>query len=329
MLRIALLVVSLSPSLGCAGILPPRVWVEEGEVIEVSAEHVQTLLAKTQNGQVRVRPREDDAETIEVTVTKRVGGPDEALAYEALDAIEIDTPLDEEERVQELTWHWRDDREYPYSVEVSFDVRAPARLAVTARTQNGAIDVGGVTGSCDLESSNGKVAVENLSAMPANPPEIKAVTSNGAVQASVIASELFARSHNGEIVVKTSAERLKIENHNGAIEAELSHAGPIDGSISTHNGSIKLVLGVDVDAEIKGRSSHGEIQLKGLDEPRRKGGAFEGRVGSGGGEIKLETHNGSIRVRVGDDEGGDGDAEAVAEPREEVRSTPARLGLTS
>jgi len=126
-----------------------------------------------------------------------------------------------------------------------------------------------------LETTNGDVHVENLTG------ELRVDATNGRIQASGL--------ENGTHVNTT----------NGAITLDFARIGEEGIDCETVNGTITVTLPKDGSADIEARVTNGSISTEeaGLtitEDSRRR---VEGRLGSGGARVRLQTVNGAIRVR--------------------------------
>lgn len=314
-LVMALLAISL---FGCQCELP-RVWVEDAQVIELSADRIESLQTTTDSGTIRVRARDDDQDLIELTATIRVGAASEVEAYDILDSIDIETQLRDAERQQVIGWRITDDRRRSASINVSYELLVPARLGVNARTHNGEIDVAGIQGNCDLESRNGQISLVSEHAELDNDRAIRAATHNGPIRVDAAANDLRLNTHNGEVRVRTTAPRFRFESHNGEIDAQLLAQGPVDGRINTHKGAVRVQLAQGLAAQVKCRADLGNVSAQGLDRFEKVKREHLGQVGSGEGRIEIQTHNGAIDLRRDD-------ARTLTE-RQEVRATPTARWL--
>lgn len=259
----------------------PKVYVEETQIIELSAMDIETLSALTHNGHVKVEAAADGGETIIAEVTIRAGGRTEEEAEQALRSIEILTPVTgDDENVQEIRTRQTERRPFR-SVTVSYDITMPATLALRAKTHNGKIEVREIQGACELESHNGRIEVDGAS------------------------GSLSAKTHNGGIDVATEAAEVNLSTHNGGIEARLFTSGQLSGKIDSHNGSIRLSFqqGVSADVDCRTRNGHVSINDTALTDVWQKRGRkkhIKGRLGEGGSELKVETSNGSISLEIDD-----------------------------
>ena len=165
------------------------------------------------------------------------------------------------------------------SVSVSLDITVPREVNLKLETHNGAVKIFNITGQTVATTHNGKVSANNISGTT------RLVTHNGKIE---------SREVSGDINCNT---------HNGGIETYYSQTSNPDSNISmvTHNGSIELTTPPDYSANIKASTHNGSINT---DLPVTVIGKVSknnltGRIGEGQaeGELDLQTHNGSIRIR--------------------------------
>lgn len=119
---------------------------------------------------------------------------------------------------------------------------------------------------------------------------------NGSIEIDEIVNDAKLSTVNGKINVNHSTGKLELETTNGSIKGNVDSTKGITGS--TVNGSIRFNFGPKVSAKIKADVMNGSVKIDGLnmktDKKDRK--YFEGILGNGDAEIKLETTNGSIRL---------------------------------
>lgn len=126
-------------------------------------------------------------------------------------------------------------------------------------------------------------------------------TVNGSVTALGLRSDIEAASVNGNVKVGTTG-LARASSVNGSIEAAMGVA-TWDGSLkfSSVNGSIDLTLPPTTNADVNATTVSGELVS---DFPmtvngRIGGRNMNGRIGSGGHELKLSTVNGGIALHQG------------------------------
>jgi hypothetical protein len=126
-------------------------------------------------------------------------------------------------------------------------------------------------------------------------------TVQGDVTVDSLAGNVEAQSVNGDVEVSTTGY-AEASSVNGTIRATLGRAdwtGTLE--FSSVNGGITVVLPADVSAAVEASTVNGSIDsdfpltVRGRFSARR----FSGTIGSGGRHLRLETVNGSIRLRRG------------------------------
>ncbi len=123
---------------------------------------------------------------------------------------------------------------------------------------------------------------------------------NGDVEAEGLAARVDAKTVNGAVRLSTSAGDAAAETVNGSVTAEVRGQGQGRLSFKTVNGSVTLTLPRDLSASLLAETVNGTIEtdfpitVQGRLTPRR----LEGRIGQGGRDLRLETVNGSIRIRA-------------------------------
>jgi hypothetical protein len=163
------------------------------------------------------------------------------------------------------------------SVSVSLDVHVPKQTDLDLITHNGAVEITDITGQLDATTHNGKVACERISGTTIFE------THNGSVTCNEISGNTKLKSHNGSVKAFYTSDApsvcdISMVTHNGSIELKTPPSLSAKIDVSTHNGSINTDLPITVSGKISKRE-------------------LKGTIGAGEGQLHLETHNGSIRIR--------------------------------
>ena len=130
--------------------------------------------------------------------------------------------------------------------------------------------------------------------------EMEIHTTNGSIHMTDISGNFVLFTTNGKITAENIKGSLKAKSTNGAIYAALDVVNPDqDIRIRTTNGSIRLFLPGDINADLEARTTNGKISCElplteTYAESRRR---LEGRINEGGTAIFLRTTNGSIRIK--------------------------------
>ena len=124
---------------------------------------------------------------------------------------------------------------------------------------------------------------------------------NGRVEVSGVAAQVEASTVNGSVEVREAAGEVEASAVNGSVEASLTRVDP-EGRSRLHatNGSVRLTLPADANAEIDAGTVNGSVgsdfDLEGGSKTRRK---LAGRIGTGGARFDLGTVNGSVNIDRG------------------------------
>lgn len=124
---------------------------------------------------------------------------------------------------------------------------------------------------------------------------------NGRVEVHGVASQVAAETVNGSVEVRDAVGEVEASAVNGSVEVSMARVDP-DGRnrLRTTNGSVRLTLPADVNAEIDAGTVNGgvscDFDIDGGRKTRRK---LEGRIGSGGARFDLAAVNGSVRIDRG------------------------------
>ena len=163
------------------------------------------------------------------------------------------------------------------SVSVSLDIVVPNKTDLGLVSHNGAIEISDIIGRIEATSHNGKVTGDKITGTAA------------------------FETHNGAIICDEISGNIKLTSHNGGIKAFYIDTAPAvcDISIVTYNGSIELKTPSNLSAKIDVSTHNGSINT---DLPITVSGKISkskltGTIGAGEGQLHLETHNGSIRIR--------------------------------
>jgi len=161
-------------------------------------------------------------------------------------------------------------------VGVAIEGTLPNQADLDLTTHNGAVDITNITGNTKAITHNGAVTCQNTSGSS------NLTTHNGKITCSEVAGDLQLKTHNGGIkavysAIATPPKSIDAVTHNGSIllQSPAGFTGRVD--LSTHNGSISSNLPITISGEMSKNS-------------------IKGNIGTGDGKLRLETHNGSIRI---------------------------------
>ncbi len=141
---------------------------------------------------------------------------------------------------------------------VHYEVRLPAAAEIRIETVNGPVEITGIEGRVEAQTVNGRIRMED---------------------------------QHGQVTAKTV---------NGSIECGLGELLSGDThSFRTVNGRVELTLEPGACELVDARAVNGRVRLElpdaeNLDAPTRRGKRV--RIGEGGGDCRIRTMNGAIRV---------------------------------
>ncbi len=167
------------------------------------------------------------------------------------------------------------------------------------KSSNGRITLARATfGNCDVRSAYGAVTGNNLKGN-----SIELHSSNGSVQLTEAQSDQATLSSSyGSITAREIAvQDLRASSGNGSLNITCAPATPADlhAQVKTSYGSIKFTAPAAFSGQVDLSTNHGTIQttlpITMSDEISKK--KITGTVGAGTGSIRLETDNGSIRLK--------------------------------
>lgn len=265
-------------------------WVETAGTLRVPAQDVARIRAKLHNGTLSSAGTPEKIDVITVRYRVRAGGRDIPDAEACLRAIELVHTADKSGTLR-LEHRFSVEKKDGWAASVNFDLEQSTHTPIEARTHNGTIVIDGVRAALQVETHNGSVRVTGAEAA------VGAVSHNGNIAIDG-GSEIQARSHNGRVRVRTSAQRVELATHNGGVTAELT-ATPITGSISTHNGPIRIRVLGDGPVEIEATGADSEMQIddgfEDVHAERKRGWARRGK--SSGKVLHVTTKNGVVDIR--------------------------------
>ncbi|MEW6734262.1 MAG: hypothetical protein AB1489_23250 [Acidobacteriota bacterium] len=124
---------------------------------------------------------------------------------------------------------------------------------------------------------------------------------NGSLDISGITGEIDASSINGAVTAMALVNRAKLATINGPLRVSLAQLPEGERShFNSVNGSIELLIPVNINAELRANTVHGDIENDfGLTVHRGKyvGSRLSGVLGNGSAMVKLNNVNGTISIR--------------------------------
>jgi len=260
--------------------LPLSLWASESRVsadrtINVNSGQLgsagRVLHIETANGDIHFTSTDLDEILVEaqIVVSGRQAETCQALADQVRIKVEVVG-----ESIELVTTK---PKKFGYNFSVSYDVRGPRRLGVSAETVNGEVLVLGAEGPITIESVNGTV---------------RSVETKGRIEASTT---------NGNITLtQVSASSIEASTVNGRIDCSCRDRSPDRMDISTVNGSVEITLPPQVNAQLSADTVNGgvHIDLGSGKVVSKSRGSVEMNVGTGASMYEFSSVNGEISVAV-------------------------------
>jgi len=120
---------------------------------------------------------------------------------------------------------------------------------------------------------------------------------NSTVRVNGVRNDVKINTHNGNVYLAGIDGAASVETHNGNVHVAFSRLASVS-SIETHNGGIDLSLPaqsrfrVNASGHHLGLNSDFPAIVKFMDRSR-----YVGEVNGGGPELRITTHNGSLKLR--------------------------------
>lgn len=249
------------------------------------------LTVRTFDGAIEVRSW--DRNEVAVQIERRGPTPQEA------EALEVRT-TQEGNRIVIEAQEPRDRRGLSFgssqSPAVSFILRTPRQVTVDARSGDGSITVGGIAGVITIRTGDGAIRGEGLEG------RIQAHTGDGSIRIRDVSGSVDADSGDGSIELLGRFDELRAHSGDGSvrIEAEEGSAMKADWSVTTGDGSIRVLVPGAFDAEVDARSGDGRVRANWADLERRDDNdereSFRGRLGKGGRTLRISSGDGSVNI---------------------------------
>ncbi len=184
------------------------------------------------------------------------------------------------------------------TVSADLDIDGVDVKRLQANTVSGDLRAGGRSGETALTTVSGDVLAQLQTA------RLDARTVSGSIRAGGgVSGDIGAQSVSGRVGVDAGrTQRLAVETVSGSVELSASALAP-GGRISAQSVSAPIVLRLPrtVSAQLSVKSFSGSIdsQAGTVERPRHgPGSSLEARLGAGDGDISLQSHSGSVRVRL-------------------------------
>jgi len=233
-----------------------------------------------------IKVKAGDAKEAEATL-----GKVEILINKSLNKINIGVDYPKNARGSGL-WKLLFGRGKPV-VNISFWLTVPKNSDLDMNTTNGKVEVSDIEGMVLSRSTNGSVYVRNVVG------STESKTTNGNISAVDLRGDAVAKTTNGKINMRRIDGNVNAKSTNGEIYAEvLGITKGKDMEFITLNGSVKVLLPKDINADLEAKTNNGKIYTEYpiimVGEISKK--KITGKINNGGPLIYIETTNGGIQI---------------------------------
>lgn len=177
----------------------------------------------------------------------------------------------------------------------SIKVEIPDVSSIDAQTENGEIELEGLSGKAELRTTNGGVDVEG------HKGSLKFETSNGKSEVSGVTGKVEAKGINGGMSFEKIGGPVNIETTNGSLSIRLTpeNAGPIKAK--TVNGEVKVKVGKAFAGSVKAEAMNGDVsvELPGMIKSmKQERNSQSVELNTSGETSELSATNGDVTVQL-------------------------------
>jgi DUF4097 and DUF4098 domain-containing protein YvlB len=206
------------------------------------------------------------------------------------DRIEVEVKRPRDESFSGIGFH--------RSAHAKLIVSVPRETNVIARTGDGSIRIGGLSGRVQLHTGDGSIRAADVSG------ELSLSTGDGSINVDRAEGRLDVETGDGGVDVTGRLAAVKLHTGDGSIvyRVEPGTAMSDDWEISTGDGSVALYLPSSFNAELDAHTGDGSIRndlsVEGESVDTKNRRTVRGRLGSGGRLLRVRTGDGTIRLRA-------------------------------
>ena len=251
------------------------------------------LTVRTFDGSIEIRPW--DREEILVDIERRAGSVEDARRI-VVDTTEQNGVVRIEARQPERDGFF--EHAGGRSPRVRMVITVPRQVNVDARTGDGAILARDLNGRIELRTGDGSIRLQGMDG------DITLSTGDGAVTAGELRGRVAITTGDGSVNLSGRLDSLTARTGDGAIDVDALPGSMMrdDWSISTGDGSVRVRLPADFNADIDAHTGDGGIVTTGVAVARprdeRRARDLRGRVGSGGQMLTIRTGDGAIDIHA-------------------------------
>ncbi|MDZ7363428.1 MAG: DUF4097 domain-containing protein [candidate division KSB1 bacterium] len=205
-----------------------------------------------------------------------------------------------------------------HASRIDFELKVPRQCHLILESDEGDIIVRQIEGEVKVDSDEGNIDLENLSAgevsaetdegeidcrnLQLDDYQLQLASDEGTLRASDVAARgIWAETDEGDMVLlRLNAGGGKINSDEGDVEADFMRFDEGSWSITTDEGDVEIFVPANADAEISFESDKGNIRsdfnLNRISDDE-DGERLTGRLGEGRARLEIYTDEGDIRLR--------------------------------
>jgi hypothetical protein len=229
-----------------------------------------TLIVQSQNGDIHAR---GNAPQLQIVATITGRGWSQQQAQDLVDQVGMNLKTSGQAVTVETHKPLGD---LANTISIAYEIAVPNPCGLDLVSHNGDVTLQATQGSVHAESHNGRIEANTCDG------PIVAKSNNGNLIVRQFTGNLEATTNNGSVTLVQApqadpASRVQAVSHNGEVRLKSAPGLSARVSLRTHNGSIRTSRPVTVEGKID------QSQLTGT-------------IGTGSGNVTLETNNGSITL---------------------------------
>ena len=198
--------------------------------------------------------------------------------------------------------------------ECDLTIRVPEGSDLTTRVVSADLTAALVKGEVDLETVSGQVEVRDA------PRRVRAKSVSGSVRILAETMNVVAESVSGSVLLRGSGGQAELASVSGDVEVQAGSFTDLEvssvsgnvrfagrfsdharGELSSHSGTVEVIVPVDTSADFSVETFSGSIQSDFGGEVERTsqyvpGKELEFSLGSGSGRIEVSSFSGSVRL---------------------------------
>lgn len=147
----------------------------------------------------------------------------------------------------------------------------------------------------EISTASGDVSIENVTG------DVETETASGDVRVADVTGKIEASSASGDVEVENVAGEVSAETASGNVDVRIKElTGNGDLKFSTASGNVSVAVPGNTNADVEMQTMSGSVKNDfGLQVERPQygpGASIEGRIGSGGRNLKLSTASGNVEL---------------------------------